>query len=320
MIVTVTPNPALDHTWEMSELILGESHRVASGAVRAGGKGINVSRILHAVGYPTRAVTTAGGATGALLRAELDASGIPHDIVEVSAPTRRSVAAVVPGRCQATVLNESGSELAPYEIDALDAAWRRAPRAAVVAICGSLPPGFPPARLAGMVRDAQAGGCRVVVDTSGPALMAAAAAGADILKPNRAELAAATGERGLGDGIRSLLTAGASLVAVSLAERGLVLATARAVVLAQGTQPIERGNPTGAGDAVVASLAAHLAEPARPLHSESALQPETALDPLARRAVQWSASAVRMPLAGDLAPDRGCHDDIVVEHHLPEDR
>lgn len=314
MIVTVTPNPALDHTWEMPELILGESHRVTSGAVRAGGKGINVSRILHAAGCPTRVVTTAGGATGALLRAELEASGIPHDIVEVSAPTRRSVAAVVSDRCQATVLNETGAELAPCDIDALDTAWRRAPYAAVVALCGSLPPGFPPVRLARMVRDAQARGCRVVVDTSGPALMAAAAAGADVLKPNRAELAAGTGERGLGDGIRALLTAGASLVAVSLAERGLVLATARAVVLARRTEPIERGNPTGAGDAVVASLAAHLAESAPPLH------PETALEPLARRAAQWSASAVRMPLAGDLAPDRGCRDDIVVEHHLPEER
>ncbi len=50
MILTVTPNPALDLTWRVERLVEGGTHRADAGAARAGGKGLNVARVAHAEG------------------------------------------------------------------------------------------------------------------------------------------------------------------------------------------------------------------------------------------------------------------------------
>ena len=60
MILTVTPNPALDSTITLDELDLGESHRVAPAVTRAGGKGINVARVLVQRGFDTLAIAPVG--------------------------------------------------------------------------------------------------------------------------------------------------------------------------------------------------------------------------------------------------------------------
>ncbi len=293
MIVALTLNPALDQTWAVDGLALGESHRVPAGASRAGGKGVNVARVLHATGREVLAVAPVGGATGHLFQSDLARSGVPYRVVAVRPDTRRSIAAVDAAAGSATLLNETGGELSPQDTDAVDAAVLGLPTPDAVAISGSLPPGYSPARLGALVRLLRARGARVVVDTSGPGLLEAAAAGADLLKPNREELEAATGMVGLDTGIDALLALGAGGVVASDGEAGLVVAAGGERVAARLPRPVEGGNPTGAGDAAVASLVAHLAQPGDLVDAAT----------LARRAVAWSASAVSMPLAGELGPD-----------------
>lgn len=293
MILALTLNPALDQTWTVDGLALGESHRVPAGASRAGGKGINVARVLHARGQDVLALAPVGGATGHLLQSDLARSGIPYRVVAVRSETRRSIAAVDPGTGSATLLNETGGELSPEDADAIDSAVLSMPAPDAVAISGSLPPGYAPERLGDLVRLLRARGARVLVDTSGPGLLAAARSGADLLKPNREELEAATGATGLDAGIDALLASGAGGVVASDGEAGMVVASGGEWWRARLAVPIAGGNPTGAGDAAVASLVAHLAQPGA--------VPDAAK--LARRAVAWSASAVTMPLAGELGPD-----------------
>ena len=96
MILTLTPNPALDVTYQVDRLRPGHTHRVGTVSERAGGKGFNVSRVLHEMGVPTLAVAPAGGVLGDSIRADLEASGVPHALLPVSAPSRMTVA-VVPG-------------------------------------------------------------------------------------------------------------------------------------------------------------------------------------------------------------------------------
>ena len=110
MILTVTPNPALDLTWHVARLEIGATHRADSGAARAGGKGLNVARVAHAEGAAVRAVTTVGGATGEEFSAELRASGVPHVLVPVGAATRRSVALVDESLGDTTIVNERGTD------------------------------------------------------------------------------------------------------------------------------------------------------------------------------------------------------------------
>ena len=293
MILTVTPNPAIDLTWSVARIEAGGSHRVAAGTARAGGKGLNVARVLHAQGHLVHAVATAGGSTGGELAADLRASDLPHRLVGVVAPTRRSIALHDEHTDETTIFNELGVNHSPSEWRALQiAATRALPDCRCLVGSGSLPPGGPVTFLAELVGVARAAGIASVVDTSGPALLEAAKARASLLKPNRDELRDATGESDPVAGARALIALGAEWVVVSLGAEGMLAVCAGdpvTVLSARLPEPL-RGNATGAGDAAVAAAAALLAD--------GETDPERVL----RAATAWSAAAVLMPLAGEISP------------------
>jgi fructose-1-phosphate kinase PfkB-like protein len=159
----------------------------------------------------------------------------------------------------------------------------------VLVISGSVPPGTPEDLLPSLIALGRAAGATVIADTSGPALLRAADAGADVLKPNAAELAEATGILDPIDGARELLRRGASLILLSRGAEGM-LAVSDSDTLSARLPEALAGNPTGAGDAAVSAAAVLLASGVR--------DPEAIL----RRATAWSAAAVLMPLAGDIHP------------------
>jgi 1-phosphofructokinase family hexose kinase len=320
VILTVTPNPALDLTWHVDGLTAGATHRVQAGATRAGGKGLNVARVLHTEGHDVVALATAGGPTGAEFTAELEASGIPHRLLPVSIPTRRTVA-VVDDRSGATsILNEFGAALDPADSAAfLGAAARLGRDARAVAVSGSLPPGLDAEEIGDLVADLVRAGIPVVVDTNGPALLAAARAGAHALKPNREELEAATGRTGPLEGARALIDLGARLVVVSLGADGLVVVARTGVAIHARLPHALHGNATGAGDAAVAAIVVALASGADPSADTDAAA-HARID-LARRTAAWSASAVLMPVAGELSPRHPeLEAEVVVEPHVVEPR
>ena len=91
MILTVTPNPALDVTYDVERLVPHASHRVLRVRERAGGKGVNVASVLALLGEPVLAAGLVGGTGGEQLRADLDRRGIRHDLHPGALPTRRTV-------------------------------------------------------------------------------------------------------------------------------------------------------------------------------------------------------------------------------------
>lgn len=290
MILTVTPNPALDLTWRVDRLIEGGTHRADAGAARAGGKGLNVARVAHAEGADVLAITTTGGRVGQEFAAELGASGVPHALVPVVAETRRSIAVVDESLGDTTIINERGSNPTDPEWAALLAeVVERLPGTRVLVVSGSVPPGAPDSLLPMLIAVGRDAGVPVIVDTSGPALLRAADAGATVLKPNAAELVEATGITDPVAGARSLIARGTELVLLSLGAEGMLAVTASALVHARLDEPLA-GNPTGAGDAGVAACAV--------LYTEGVRDPEQIL----RRATAWSAAAVLTPLAGDISP------------------
>jgi 1-phosphofructokinase family hexose kinase len=318
VILTVTPNPALDMTWHVDALTPGATHRAPAGTARAGGKGLNVASVLHSQGHEVLALATVGGSNGSEFEVELEASGIPYRLIRVHAPTRRSLAIVDDTQGKTTLLNEYGAALAPTEAAILIATACELGRTSrAVAISGSLPPGFGPDQLGALVGELVAGGVPVVVDTSGAGLLAAARAGASALKPNREELAAATGHADPLVGARGLLMLGARLVVVSLGRDGLlVLDRTHPPLRAQLTRTLH-GNATGAGDAAVAAIAAALATGSR-LDTDTDDAARARLE-LARRATAWSASAVLMPHAGELSPDHAALEAEVAVSPIDED-
>lgn len=292
-VVAVTPNPAWDVTYRVDSLVPGESLRVRTVTGRAGGKGVNVARVARALGHPSLAVSTAGGPLGAAFRDDLAAGGQDALLVPVAGPTRQSVTVVPDDGAHPTVLNETGSVLDAAEWSALVAAVTGAAGPGdVVTVSGSLPPGTTQEQFVDLVAAARHAGARVVVDTSGPALRWAAQAGADLLKPNRAELAAATGLDDPAGAVALLQGLGARDVVVTDGAAGMTAyvpgpAGPRDVGRSRLLGPPLAGNPTGAGDAATAALAVSLREP----WSE-----RLAL------AVATSAAAVLRPVAGDVDP------------------
>lgn len=290
MILTVTPNPALDLTWHVERLVEGGTHRADAGVARAGGKGLNVARVAHAEGAEVLALTTAGGKVGEEFATELRASAVPHVLVPVAEETRRSIAIVDEARGDTTIINERGANPSDTEWATLFAeVVERVPTVSVLVVSGSVPPGAPESLVPMLIAVAKDAGVPVIVDTSGPALLRAADAGATVLKPNAAELSEATGIADPIQGARSLIARGTELVLLSLGADGMLAVTASDLVHARLDQPLA-GNPTGAGDAGVAACAV--------LYADGMRDPEQIL----RRATAWSAAAVLTPLAGDISP------------------
>jgi 1-phosphofructokinase family hexose kinase len=291
MIVTVTPNPALDLTWHVAQITHGGTHRADTGVARAGGKGLNVARVAHAQGAEVIAVTTVGGPTGGEFAVELNDSGVPNRLVPVTASTRRSIALVDEALGDTTVVNERGINPDADEWRALHEAVAETARGArVLVISGSMPPGAPADMLPRLIRTGREAGAHVIADTSGPALLRAADAGASVLKPNQAELTEATGFADPIAGARELLRRGAGLVLLSRGADGMLAISADGPIVHATPPRALAGNPTGAGDAAVAACAvlmdAGIHDPAE----------------LLRRATAWSAAAVLMPLAGEIHP------------------
>lgn len=283
MILTVTPNAALDVTYHVPSLRPGATHRVADVAVRAGGKGVNVARVLHALGHETLVTGLAGGRE---IQDDLTAAGIGEHLVEIAGPARRTVTVVSAADGSATALNEQGPPVAVADWERLAAVFPAlAARAEVVVLSGSLPPGLPVDAYARLIG---ATDTPVVLDTSGPALLDGLSAGPRLVKPNAEELAEATGADDPLTAAADLRARGAGAVVASLGPDGLVAVTDDGVWRARPR--LQSGNPTGAGDACVAALAAGLAA-------------GTGWPELLADAVALSAAAVACPLAGDVDLD-----------------
>lgn len=303
MILTVTLNAALDVTYDVARLVPRGSHRVERTHERAGGKGVNVARVLSALGRPATVTGLVGGPTGQLLRGELSKStGLVDEFVDIAGESRRTVTVVSRADGDATVFNQSGPTVSAAEWEGFTARFRQlVSQTRVVVLSGSLPPGVPTDGYGQLVRLAvEAGdsgrGARTVLDTSGAALLAALPAGPDIIKPNTDELTVATGESEPSRASQALRAQGARTVVASAGPAGLYALTPHGAWWAAPPHALS-GNPTGAGDACVAALAGGLADGASDGSAGRERWPA-----LLREAVALSAAAVVRPVAGDFDP------------------
>ncbi|MFF5857792.1 1-phosphofructokinase family hexose kinase [Streptomyces sp. NPDC012751] len=297
MILTVTLNTALDITYRVRSLRPHTSHRVTEVVERPGGKGVNVARVLAALGHEVTVTGFAGGPTGRVLRERLaETERLTDALVTAAGPTRRTIA-VVDGRSgDTTQLNEPGPQIAPAEWGAfLDRYEELVTGAAAVALCGSLPPGVPVGAYANLVRTARAAGVPVLLDTSGEPLRRGVAARPDLIKPNAEELAELTGSHEPSRATQDARRRGAHAVVASLGAEGLLAVTPEGRWRATPPAP-EFGNPTGAGDSAVAGLL-------------SGLRDQLPWPDRLTRAVALSAATVRSPTAGDF--DRAAYEKLL---------
>jgi len=290
MILTVTLNVALDVTYGLPRIEWRQANRVATVSCRAGGKGVNVARVLHSMGVDVMITGFAGGVTGDAIRADVAAAGIPDRLVRIGGESRRTLVLAEPDH--ATLFNEPGPQIWSEEWGVFLTTF-----AGLLVDCqalvlsGSLPPGVPDDAYAALLRMAADAGVPGLLDAEGMPLKAGLAGRPAIAKPNARELEAVVGRSGTS--VPDLLHAaselrawGAESVVVTRGADGLVASTPDGNWAGVAPERVS-GNPTGAGDAVAAALVLGLVE-GQPW-------PERLADALA-----LGTAAVRAESAGDV--------------------
>lgn len=259
MIITVTLNPALDKTVILPGFAVNTVNRVSATRLDPGGKGINVSKVVKALGGKTLALGVLGGAAGGYIQAAMDKMELPNDMVLTGEITRTNLKIIDPLLQTNTDINEPGG---PVSEETLDAVWHKLSRVVkpgdTVVLAGKNPPGMPDSRLADWVTRLHGMKVYTCVDTVGEPMQLAIAAQPDIIKPNREELAEIAGRRMVTDddvltAARELVGRGVGLVTASLGADGAIFVTRNQAF--RGYAPkVSVVSVVGAGDAMMAAL------------------------------------------------------------------
>lgn len=263
MIYTLTLNPAIDRELQVPAIAFGDVLRASAHRVDVGGKGFNVSRALRAMGTESVALGFVGGHAGEMIAEGLSRLGIATDFVRIAGgETRTNVSVVAPDRH--IKVNEAGPGVTrDEELRLVEKIHALAREGDWWVLSGSLPPGASTEVYGEVIRIVRAAGGRALLDTSGPALALACAAGPFLVKPNAAEARELTGlpvetpEQVLAAAL-AVHGRGAANVLVSLGKRGALLSDGERAWLAAPPAVVER-NPVGAGDSMVAGLVWSLA-------------------------------------------------------------
>ena len=263
MILTVTMNPSIDISYPLETLHLDTVNRVDKVSKTAGGKGLNVTRVLAEIGDPVSATGLIGGSTGQFILDHLDQE-IGKEFFEIQGETRNCIAILHEG--QQTEILEKGPSVSEEEGQAfLDHYEALLPDVAVVAISGSLPAGLPLDYYSQLVERAKRAGKPVVLDCSGVSLEKALVAPIKptVIKPNNEELSQLLGYEvtkdldQLKEVLQSNLFKGIDWVIVSLGADG-AFAKHGDVFYKVDIPKIEVVNPVGSGDSTVAGIASAL--------------------------------------------------------------
>lgn len=264
MIITVTLNAAIDKSLSVPSLRLGRRHRIVQRRTLAGGKGVNVARILKTLGQPVIATGLAGGPTGTQIVEQLTQESILNDFVRIHEESRTNTALLDPTTGQETEINEQGPSVELAELELFrEKLLYLARSTSMVVFAGSLPRDVEPDFYATLIRELRKLEVMTIVDSDGDALRQAVRAEPDIVSPNALEAEELVGHEFNDDDDR----AGAVREIVALGPREALMTTPDgcwAQILVDGAPALYRAKialrdpvaTVGSGDAFLAGYLA----------------------------------------------------------------
>jgi 6-phosphofructokinase 2 len=259
MIYTLTLNPALDRTLLVKDLKFEDANRVQKELRYAGGKGIDVSRVINELGGESIALGFVGGYDGMELEGRLINEGINCDFVKIAEETRINVFIKNESGGKRTSLHAKGPEVSPSELAILyNKVKDLHPPPSWFVMSGSLPLGISNNIYAQFTRLIKNSGANVFLDSDGVPLKKGIEAIPFAIKPNTFELERLSGKKlqkkkdiiSFG---KKLVARGITLVLISMAEKGILLVSEERVLKATPPKVNERST-IGAGDAAVAGF------------------------------------------------------------------
>lgn len=256
MVETVTLNPALDRTLWVEDIRPDDSNRIVRENRYAGGKAIDVSRVLTTLGVENRALGFVGGFTGDELEGRLLNEGIACDFARIAGETRTNIVINDQTGGKQLIFNAEGPKIEPNELMYLMRKIEALHEPDIVVVSGSLPREINPEIYRRIIEIARSKGARVVLDTDGEPLKVSLRAHPDIIKPNIHELERLV-DRSL-DTIKEIIQAahtirerGVETVLVSMGPEGMIRVGANDVFHAVPPE-VDIVNTIGAGDSSVA--------------------------------------------------------------------
>lgn len=259
MILTVTPNTALERVLEVERYVPGARLTVLKDTRCIGGKGNLASAFAAGLGAATVALGFAAGKSGWELATLLRSRGVKVDFSPAEGETRRTVVVVdeaLPG--QTWLMPESLRATGAGQHHLLGRFERWLRKASWVALCGSLPQGCSPDFYRHLSREARSRNVPVLIDARGPVLAQALASRPEVVRLNREELELTLREKiptmpRLLLALRRLVAEGIQVVICTLGSEGAVAVTDtggwRVVPPA-----IKMRSSAGSGDAFTAAL------------------------------------------------------------------
>ena len=268
MIYTVTLNPSIDFIVRLDHLELGSVNRMTSDDKFAGGKGINVSRILQRLDVDNTATGFIGGFTGRFVEDGLTAEGIKTNFVQVSEDTRINVK-IKAG--EETEINGAGPKISDEKLEELKAILAGLSSEDTVVFAGSAPSSLGNQVYNTLIPIAKKAGAEVVCDFEGQTLLDSLNYQPLLVKPNNHELADIFGVElnGLEDiekYAREILAKGAKNVIISMAGAGALLVTPAAAYFAKPIKGTVK-NSVGAGDSMVAGFTGEYVKSGDPIEA-----------------------------------------------------
>lgn len=264
LIITVTLNPSVDISYKLNDFETDTVNRVTDVSKTAGGKGINVTRVLRQLEKEIAATGFLGGTLGDFILSEISAIGVENHFVQIEGDTRNCIAIIHDGN--QTEILESGPKIRETEAEQfLKKFTSSLQNASLVTISGSLPDGLTADFYKKLLEISAQNNTKVLFDTNGSILKRVLKSSNKpfLIKPNDKELADLLGkqienENQLIDVLQNEIFHDIPWIVVTLGAKGAIVKNNDAIYRA--TIPLVNAvNPVGSGDSVIAGFAAGLA-------------------------------------------------------------
>lgn len=258
MILTVSCNPAIDKTYNTSNVMIGQINRMRDLVSIPGGKAVNVTKVLRQFDAHVTATGFVGGYTGDFIEKELRNMGVNTSFTTIRGLTRSNMN-IIGDDGYVTEILEPGPKILSFEReDFMDRFRELVKISEYVVLSGSLTEGLPEDFYAKLIKICNDHGAKAFLDASGEPLKRGIEAVPYCIKPNRRELEYAVGkklstEAEIIQAAYEYIKAGVVKVVVSMGDKGLLQITKTKVIKAVPPR-IKKVNTVGCGDCVVAAM------------------------------------------------------------------